>query len=231
MRNILILDTETTGLDANTCSIIEIAAIYYNIPTRSIIQQCSTLIRQDKNEAHHINKISAESLNESLCDLTLISINLIREMIRNCDAIVAHNTSFDRSFIRMFAPLVVPVCDKTWICTKNDFEWPIRKGSSLSLVNIAVEMGVPVVSAHRALTDCTLLASCFDKIPDLQERFNETVLEKEIYEALVSYDDRKLAVDEGFLWEPKSKKWIKKISSQKAALISNFKVRKIQSVF
>ena len=58
--NILIIDTETTGLSPKTNNLIEICAILYSLKHKEIVQIYSTLFPTATNEAFHINKIDPE---------------------------------------------------------------------------------------------------------------------------------------------------------------------------
>lgn len=222
MVNILILDTETTGLEPANGSLIEVGAIYYNVPSRTIMQQVSTLFFCDDNPAYDVNRIPVDALKQTDSDIAKCTFSAFLIMLSRCDAVVAHNAKFDRSWIESSANQQISEMSqaKKWICTKEDFEWPVRPGTPLNLVHIAVAMGVPVLSAHRALTDCHLLAQCFDKINDLPERLAETQLPKERCVAVVSFEDRQLAKDAGFSWNPEAKCWERKMTQKKYEEIS-----------
>ena len=62
MKTILIMDTETDGINYQKDKVLEIAGILYDVDTRSIIQQVSTLIYAEQNAAEHINHIAVASL-------------------------------------------------------------------------------------------------------------------------------------------------------------------------
>ncbi len=197
IKNILIIDTETTGLDPkNGDKVIEVAAILYNLKYKSILQCFSTLLPCEINPVEQINNIKVESTQcnypfvgtkstkeqveemwnnpESGCTVIYeekISLNeILIEMATAAQVFVAHNAEFDKKFMATLA------CgdyfyNKQWICTKNNFRWPIQLGRK-RLQDICEQMNVPYVNAHRALNDCLLLAQCFSKIDDLEDRFN-----------------------------------------------------------
>lgn len=218
MRNLLIIDTETTGLDAKEGKVIEIGAIFYNIPTQTITHQVSTLMHAESNPAFDINRISPNALQSVLLENQSAAISMVHFMLVMCDAVVAHNAAFDRGWIESLDESLATVSrQKDWICTKEDFTWPVRKGIPLNLIHIAVDLDVPVVSAHRALADCQLLASCFSKLTDINERLAESKKPRDTYIANVSFDDRQLAKDAGFSWEPATKLWTRRLTEEQAA--------------
>lgn len=168
IENILILDTETTGLSpAKGDIIIEIAAVLFNIKHRSILQCFSTLLPCEENPVEHINQIKAEvtRVGYSLFNLDSIFIQLL-EFSQAC---IAHNVLFDKKFIATL-PFGSLFLDKKWICTQKNFSWPVKL-DRFRLQDVCLAMDVPYLNAHRALSDCLLLAECFKKIEDLEERF------------------------------------------------------------
>ncbi len=171
IENVLIVDTETTGLHPDKGDqLIEIAAVLYNIKHKTILQQFSTLFPCDANPVEHINGISAESTREEY-PLEFVNSQL-KIMLQSVGAVVAHNAQFDRKFVR---ELKLPEFDEMpWICTKADFEWPVNLHRN-RLEDVCVSMGVPYIDAHRALNDCRLIAACFDRVVDLAMRLNNAL--------------------------------------------------------
>lgn len=165
IENIAIIDTETTGLDAKKNLIIEIGLIVLNVKTNSIMQMASTLIKADRNEAEYINCIPVNALQAVNQQNEIFTINTIDTLIKNSDAIVAHNAKFDKSFLKLYPPLSLTIQEKLWICSKENIHW--GKLGSLKLKDIAEYMGVPVFNAHRALGDCIMLANCLQKLDTL----------------------------------------------------------------
>ena len=176
IENILILDTETTGLDSKKDKVIEIAVILYNLQHKSILQSLSTLFPCDENPVEHINGIKAEA---TKCAMPFSALTArLKSMIQYSQAIVAHNASFDRAFVK--ESTINEFESIPWICTKDDFEWPVRLPRK-RLMDVCEAMGVQYINAHRALQDCLFLVDCFNKVEDLQKRFN-TILTRKLNE-------------------------------------------------
>ena len=60
---ILILDTETTGLDERIDEVIEIGGILFDVSHKCVLSQVSFLFPVNNNEAEYVNCISAEVTN------------------------------------------------------------------------------------------------------------------------------------------------------------------------
>ena len=225
MKNIIILDTETTGLEENKgAKVIEIAVILFNVPTKTVLQELSTLLPVTDNPQYKVNKIKPEASNEPMAwEEVKKTINATSKF---ADAVVAHNAEFDKKWM---ASIDLPdIAAMPWICSCHDFTWPWVGPGSKSLISIALSMGIPVFAAHRALADCRLLAECFAKVKDLEERLEKAKIGKALYKALVSFDERQLAKDAGFAWNqlvPNA--WAAKLSEEEAAEIKDFKIMRI----
>jgi len=209
MNTLLIIDLETTGLNPETDSPIELGAILYSISERCTIQQISTLFPVVENPAENINRISAKA-SQTVRNTELV-MTLFQKWVNMSDYLVAHNVEFDRKW---FGKGILPVINKPWLCTYDDFIWP-NNPKPTSLVNTALNHGIGVNQAHRALTDCQLIALLFDRIPNLLDLVDQAVkrsIEPKISViANVSYDDRQQAKDRGFRFDWDNKKWVKKI--------------------
>jgi DNA polymerase III subunit epsilon len=169
MENILILDTETTGLDPfKGAKLIEIGAVLFNLKYKQVIQTLSTLLACDENPVQDINHIDPQWTRVQKDQGA--AIKFLGYMARQAYAIVAHNAHFDKKFMDTI-DVDNEFKQKKWICTKNDFKWPVILFRT-RLEDICNAMGVPYLNAHRALIDCTLLAECFKKVNDLETRMN-----------------------------------------------------------
>ncbi len=174
IENILIIDTETTGLSPEKgAKLIEIAVVLFNVKHRSILQSYSTLLPCNENPVENINHIKAD-VTLSNFYLGLMDVT-IRMMAYDAQVCVAHYAEFDKRFIATLPDTVRQIIlDKPWICTKANFTWPVSL-SRLRLEDICKAMGVPYINAHRALADCLLLAQCFEKVEDLEDRLSRCV--------------------------------------------------------
>jgi DNA polymerase III subunit epsilon len=219
MENICVLDTETTGLDPAHGKVIEIAAVLFNIPTRSILAQGSVLCYAEDNAAYDVNRIDVESLKKIEAGLQVAAFQMIRAMIVHSDAIVAHNAEFDKKWLEKLVDFKDLSLHKKWICTRNDVVWPVRKGLALNLIHICAELGVPIVNTHRALSDCLLLIDAIQCNDDIESFLDKSGKGRITYHAGISFDQRQLAKDAGFLWDNDKKVWHSKLTPEQASVL------------
>lgn len=228
MQNIIIIDTETTGLDPSNGQVVEVAAILYNVPSRSIIAQMSTLLYAEDNKASDINKISVEALKSVNAVMQQTNILALKVMMNQADAVIAHNAQFDHKWLLTIPDLQEVTQNKKWICTKDDVSWNLRKGAALNLVAICVELNIPIINAHRALSDCSMLLQAIETRADIEEFLDKSGKGKELYHAVINFEMRQLAKDEGFIWDNMNKVWTAKLTPEQVAMLP-FKVIKVQN--
>ncbi len=208
--NILILDTETTGLDNENDDCLEVGSILFNVKSRSVLAQQSFLLPVEINNAEKINNIPAEitRLPQPLSE----AIKYFESLVRVSDVIVAHNAEFD---MKWFGINKLPQIEKPWICSMDDMAWPADRQLKTrpSVRDLALAYGVPVWNAHRALTDCIYLAEVFIRCSELEKLLIRALEPKVLLRAEVSYEDRFLAKNAGFRWNDAIKgAWSRKMS-------------------
>lgn len=217
MKNICVLDTETTGLDASKGKVLEVAAVLYNIPSRSILSQASMLCYAEENPAYEVNRIELDALKSIEAGLQVSGLGMIREMLVHCDAIIAHNAEFDKRWLETLIDFQQLSMNKKWICTRNDVVWPIRKGIPLNLIHICADLGVPIINTHRALSDCLLLLNAIECMEDIETFLDKSGKGRIIYHANVSYDNRQIVKEAGFQWDNIKKVWFARLTPEIAA--------------
>lgn len=203
--NLLIIDVETSGIDPENDVVVEVGAILYNVDCQTTLTQVSFVTPQAiQNECEHINRIP-KSAGEHVGHEFELADTLLEELARRSDYLVSHNSQFDSQFIKLLA-------QKPWLCTCFDFKWPRASKEGGSLISLALEHGIGVSSAHRALTDCQLIAALFDRMENLPEMIAHAARPKGIFQAKVSFDQKDLAKDAGFKWNPDTKQWLRRMA-------------------
>jgi DNA polymerase III subunit epsilon len=217
-QRLLILDTETTGLDPRQHQCIEVGAVLFDVPRRAVLSQISFLLPCDQNPARSVNGIDPEV--SRLPQPWPQALECFEAMLAAADVVLAHNAAFDRQW---FGQGPLPAIDKPWLCSMEDLRWPAERQlrATPSVRDLALAYGVPVWAAHRALTDCIYLAQVFERCPELERLLQAGLEPRRLYRARLSYEERHKAREAGFRWnEPISGAWSRRLSEQEAALLS-----------
>lgn len=216
MKNVLLLDTETGGVNHKVDKLVEIAAILYSLEYAMPITSFAALVPGDSNEAEAINGIPSALLKHAN------SVNMIAavmdELIINCDAILAHSASFDFYFVQDVAKeWGIDPDSRPWICTMHDIDWP-KKTKHRNLTALALAHGVPVIAAHRALTDVDILARLLTQVAstgvDIKELVQRGTRPKVLVESLVDYSNRDIAYTHGFDWDPVKRQHLREMPKE-----------------
>ena len=213
-EQLLIVDTETTGLHADTDHCLEVGAILFSVSSRQVLAQVSFLLPVESNPAEAINRIPASVTR--MPQPWQQGLVYFQELMNSADLLVAHNASFDRQW---FGRGVLPSASRPWLCTLEDVRWPSERQlrARPSVIDLALAYGVPVWSAHRALTDCLYLAEVFRRCDDLELLIARGLEPRCLMRAQVSYDDRHLAREAGFRWnDPVKGAWVRRLSEREA---------------
>ncbi len=211
-KNILILDTETSGLNPEIDQCLEVGAILFDVKARSVLSQISFLLPVSSNSAEVINKIPAEITR--LKQPYLEAMQYFEALVDTADFILAHNASFDKQWFGL-PPL--PKISKPWICSMEDISWPsnLNLRSKPSVRDLAIAYEIPVWSAHRALTDCIYLVEVLKRCKDLEELLKHALEPRRLFRAQVSYEERHLAKNSGFTWNnPIKGAWTRRLSDR-----------------
>ena len=214
VETLLIIDTETTGLDPEHDHCVEVGAILFDVRSQSVLHQLSFLLPVQSNAAEPINHIPASV---SRCRQPWRqSLDLFVELVAAADVLVAHNAAFDRQW---FGCGELPEIAKPWLCTMEDIRWPRDRQLKPrpSVRDLALAYGIPVWAAHRALTDCIYLAEVLARCDDLDTLLDRGLEPRQWMRANVSYADRSLAKEAGFRWnDPVKGSWTRRLSAREA---------------
>lgn len=220
IRNLLILDTETSSLDPTTGRLLEVATALWSVEHRSLVKVRSWIVRSETNEAESVNGIPVALLRDHP---HASNVNMTNKWVQawatEADCIVAHSSDFDRQW---FGDAVQAL---PWACSCNDIEWP-RPSTSRGLTALALAHGVGVVAAHRALDDVMTLVRLFERAAELGGNLEVMLTRALRPKALFEVADRgyspernALAKANGFRFDDKdagNKRWIRSMAVEDA---------------
>jgi DNA polymerase-3 subunit epsilon len=211
---LLIVDTETSGLDPAAGQCLEVGAVLFHVPSRAVLGQLSFLLPAESNPARCVNGIDPAVTR--LPQPWRQSLALFAAMVAAADAVLAHNAAFDRQW---FGVEPLPAIDRHWICSMDDIRWPPERHlrPRPSVRDLALAYGVPVWAAHRALTDCIYLAQVLERCEGLDELLAAALEPRQLFRAELSYAERHQAKEAGFRWnDPVVGAWTRRLSSREA---------------
>ena len=169
IAKVLILDTETTGLDSSKDRLIELALILVDVDkatglplqVQEVFDELEDPGRPIPAEATRVTGITdamvaGKRLNEAR----------VAELMAGVDLVIAHNARFDRGFMENRLPAFAKL---PWACSVAEIDWQAQGRGSAKLEFLAHALGF-FYDAHRAELDChALLAVLAAPLPNTGE--------------------------------------------------------------
>jgi DNA polymerase-3 subunit epsilon len=156
VTRVVVVDTETTGLDPARESIIELALLRVDIDNASGLPVGAVRVYdglEDPGKPIPKEVVAITGITDADVRGQRIDEARVRELLQDADLVIAHNAGFDRPFtearLRRFAEL-------PWACSFADIDWKAQGRSSAKLENLALALGL-FYDAHRAEMDCHAL--------------------------------------------------------------------------
>ena len=169
IAKVLILDTETTGLDSSRDRIIELALILVDVDkatglplqVQEVFDELEDPGRPIPAEATRVTGITDAMVAGKRLDEARIA-----ELMKGVDLVIAHNARFDRGFVEARFPAFAQL---PWACSVSEIDWQAQGRGSAKLEFLAHELGF-FYDAHRAEMDChALLAVLAAPLPNTGE--------------------------------------------------------------
>ena len=210
METGLIVDVETTGLDASKDVIIEIAFIKFAIVPDNlelkIISTYSALEDPGIEIPPEITKITG--LDGVILRGQKINWDLVAAAFEEASIVVAHNAEFDRGFIERRAEL--GGLKKHWACSVKHIRWRKHGFGARSLNYLAADHGFLNPFAHRALFDC---ATTFRLIQNYFAEMLELSYQPEMifFATNAAFAKKDLLKNADYRWNNEQRVWSKRV--------------------
>ncbi|QJR29313.1 3'-5' exonuclease [Limnobacter profundi] len=210
---VLVVDTETTGLDFATCEVIEVGAVLIEVDqdtgaigavlgTYGGLEEPKVPITPENSAIHGITNdmVKGQRFDEAalktLCDEAAL--------------FVAHNAAFDKPFmLRRF-----PWLEKSiWACTFRELPWTQENYSGRKLEYLLSDCGY-FHGAHRAVEDCNALVHVLAQPLKTSQRMPFQVLFDSANESIYQiaalkapFEKKDFLKSKGFRWNADDRVW------------------------
>ncbi len=155
-QRVIVLDTETTGLDSKSEKVIELAMLSVLVDSATGLPVGPVTVYESfedpgKPIPPHITEITG--IDDSMVKGQRIDDAAVTALVQAADLVVAHNAGFDRPFVEARWPVFA---GKAWACSFMGIDWKKEGSGSAKLEFLASERGW-FYDAHRAQVDCHAL--------------------------------------------------------------------------
>ena len=225
-KRVLILDTETTGLDWRAENIIELAMLSVAVDMQTgqpvgvveVYEDFEDPGRPIPPEIVKLTGITSQDVKgQKLNEAKII------DMVQRADLIVAHNASFDRPFVENRLEVFE---HKAWACSFAGINWKAQGLGSAKLEFLCSELGW-FYDAHRAQVDCHALLRVLsaplkaqpDDMPStgLQQLFKSAEQARTVVKAFGSpFETKDKLKARGYRWDAEAKVWSTAVKSVEA---------------
>ncbi|MDO8416342.1 MAG: 3'-5' exonuclease [Agitococcus sp.] len=158
----VVLDTETTGNDIVTDSLIELGMVFFTVckttlRVRGIYARFNQL--DDPGQPISAAATAINGITDDMVKGHRIDEDIIDASLEGVDFIIAHNAGFDRPICEKRLPIFETI---PWGCSFKQVDWKAEGIGSAKLDYIAYQLGF-FFDGHRAEIDCIALLLALDQ--------------------------------------------------------------------
>lgn len=218
----VVLDTETTGLDAQADQVIELGMIVFEFdPELGTIHRVLEVFDELEDPLRPIppETTAVHHITDDMVRGKRIDDSKVQAIVKSASVVIAHNASFDRPFVEKRWPVFE---NKQWACSIRDIDWKSEGVSSAKLEYLLQTQGI-FYEAHRAETDCWALLELLTAVlPQSQQPAMLTLLESlnqpqiRLFATGSPFDSKDALKTRGYRWAPEIKCWWRSLNSDKA---------------
>ena len=212
IRKLVILDTETTGID-NSAELIELAfcVCSYDVRTRTVLSiDCcfDAFSKPEKPISKEVSELT-HITNEMLPNKKLYHDDFKDYLPEKC-LVVAHNAGFDRRILERTYPYVL--ADLSWADSMTEIDWRAKGYNGKGLEMLLVQAGY-WYDAHRAINDVLALLWLIVQTGTLAELCNNASRVSLEVRLSVSYAEKDSVKALGFRFRGEDKTWSRNFES------------------
>jgi len=213
VATLLVLDTETTGLNAARDKVVELALLRVTVDLRTG-QPVGAVLVYDGLEDPGMPMPDEIIAITGITDDMLLGQRLdeaeVLRMLDGVDLVLAHNAGFDRPFVESRLPQFATL---NWACSFADIDWKKEGRGSAKLTSLAYDLGF-FYDAHRAEMDChALLAVLMASLKTTQASGLSRLIESALNPTFrlqatnAPFDGKDLLKARGYRWDGAQKVW------------------------
>jgi len=155
LYRIAVVDTETTGLYPSHDRLVEIAIMLLEVDgaTGHLVRILETYQElNDPGMPIPAAAMAVHGITDAMVKGRRIDAERVARMLAAADLVVAHNSGFDKGFVRQLVPGVDAM---VWGCSCRGIPWRKLYATveSTRLQHLASRLGIRAGTAHRALGD------------------------------------------------------------------------------
>ena len=212
IRKLVILDTETTGVD-NSAELIELAfcVCSYDVRTRMVLSiDCcfDAFSKPEKELSQEVSELT--HITNDMLPKQKLSHDDFKEYLPEKCLVVAHNASFDRRILERSYPYVL--ADLHWADSMTEIDWRKKGFNGKGLEMLLTQAGY-WYEAHRAINDVLALLWLIISTGSLAELCNNASKVSLEVRLSVSYAEKDQVKELGFRWHGEDKTWSRNFES------------------
>jgi DNA polymerase-3 subunit epsilon len=219
---IIVLDTETTGLDQTRDKIMELALLRVDVDVDSSLPVGPVQVYDGLEDPgmpipREVQDITG--IDDSMVQGQRLDEDRVLAMLDGVDLVIAHNAGFDRPFVEARFPEARTLA---WACSFADIGWKEQGRGSAKLESLARDLGL-FYDAHRAEMDChALLAVLATPLPKLAHTGLAHLMAQagkpsyRLQATNAPFDAKDKLKARGYRWSAEQKVWHTRVGDGKA---------------
>ena len=222
ITRVLVLDTETTGLDKARERIIELALLRVDIDQATGLPVGAVQVYdglEDPGKPIPPEVVALTGIHDADVQGQHLDQARVEELLDGVDLVIAHNAGFDRPFVEARLPQFAAL---DWACSFADIDWKAQGRSSAKLESLAQAHGW-FYDAHRAEMDChALLAVLAQALPEAGHSGLAHLLQAAVRPSYAlqatqaPFEAKDLLKARGYRWNAEQRVWHTRLSDEAA---------------